>query len=127
MLTLDSVYRAKYVLKDVVRKTDVIYAPKLRPGVDIYLKTENLQITGSFKVRGAYYKMTCLTEEESDLCRRAANSKHLQHPKHASDADYRQATAFEALLGMHAYLGNEDRLSELLDASYHSFEGRTAP
>lgn len=69
----------------------------------------------------------CLTEEESDLCRRAANSKHLQHPKHASDADYRQATAFEALLGMHAYLGNEDRLSELLDASYHSFEGRTAP
>ena len=64
MLTLDSVYRAKYVLKDVVRKTDVIYAPKLRPGVDIYLKTENLQITGSFKVRGAYYKMTCLTEEE---------------------------------------------------------------
>ncbi len=64
MLTLDSVYRAKYVLKDVVRKTDVIYAPKLRPGVDLYLKTENLQITGSFKVRGAYYKMTCLTEEE---------------------------------------------------------------
>lgn len=64
MLTLDSVYRAKYVLKDVVRKTDVIYAPKLRPGVDIYLKTENLQITGSFKVRGAYYKMTCLTDEE---------------------------------------------------------------
>lgn len=64
MLTLDSVYRAKYVLKDVVRKTDVIHAPKLRPGVDLYLKTENLQITGSFKVRGAYYKMSRLSEEE---------------------------------------------------------------
>ncbi len=64
MLTLDSVYRAKYVLKDVVRETDVIHAPKLKPGVDLYLKTENLQITGSFKVRGAYYKISKLSEEE---------------------------------------------------------------
>ena len=56
MLTLDNVYRASYVLKDVVRKTDVIYAPKLCPGTELYLKTENLQVTGSFKVRGAYYK-----------------------------------------------------------------------
>jgi threonine dehydratase len=48
----------------VIRKTDVIYAPKLCEGVDLYLKTENLQVTGSFKVRGAYYKMTRLSEEE---------------------------------------------------------------
>lgn len=64
MLTLDSVYRASYALRDVARKTDVIHAPKLKAGADLYLKTENLQITGSFKVRGAYYKMTRLTEEE---------------------------------------------------------------
>ena len=64
MLTLDNVYRAGYVLKEVVRKTDVIYAPKLVPGAEIYLKTENLQVTGSFKVRGAYYKMSKLTAEE---------------------------------------------------------------
>lgn len=64
MLTLDNVYRASYVLKDVVRKTDIIYAPKLKLGSEIYLKTENLQITGSFKVRGAYYKMSKLSEEE---------------------------------------------------------------
>ncbi len=64
MLTLDNVYRASYVLKDVVRKTDIIHAPKLKPGLDLYLKTENLQITGSFKVRGAYYKMTRLSDEE---------------------------------------------------------------
>ncbi len=64
MLTLDNVYRASYVLKNVIRKTDVIYAPKLKLGADIYLKTENLQITGSFKVRGSYYKMSTLTEEE---------------------------------------------------------------
>ncbi|MBQ3482924.1 MAG: threonine ammonia-lyase [Clostridia bacterium] len=64
MLTLDNVYRASYVLRNVVRRTDVIYAPKLCPGTELYLKTENLQITGSFKVRGAYYKMSCLSEEE---------------------------------------------------------------
>ena len=63
-MTLDNVYKASYALKNVVRKTDVIYAPKLRKDAEIYLKTENLQITGSFKVRGAYYKMSKLSEEE---------------------------------------------------------------
>ncbi len=64
MLTIDNVYRANNVLKGVVRRTDVIHAPNLCEGTDLYLKTENLQITGSFKVRGAYYKMTRLTKEE---------------------------------------------------------------
>ena len=64
MLTLDNVYRASNVLREVVRKTDIVPAPKLKPGVDIYLKTENLQLTGSFKVRGAYYKMSKLSAEE---------------------------------------------------------------
>ena len=64
MLTIDKVYHAQKALKGVARKTDVIYAPKLCPGTDLYLKTENLQVTGSFKVRGAYYKMTCLSDEE---------------------------------------------------------------
>ena len=65
-LTLDNVYKASYVLKNVVRETDVLYAPKLKQGVNLYLKTENLQITGSFKVRGAYYKMSQLTKEEKE-------------------------------------------------------------
>ena len=64
MIRIDSVYKANRLLKEVARKTDVIYAPKLCKGVDLYLKTENLQITGSFKVRGAYYKMACLSAEE---------------------------------------------------------------
>ncbi len=64
MLTIDNVYRAAMVLKNVVRPTDVIYAPKLKPGCELYLKCENLQITGSFKVRGSYYKMSRLTDEE---------------------------------------------------------------
>ena len=64
MLTIDNVYRASHALKGVIRRTDVIYAPKLCSGAELYLKTENLQVTGSFKVRGAYYKMTRLSEEE---------------------------------------------------------------
>ena len=64
MLTIDNVYAASKVLQSVIRKTDVIHAPKLCEGLDLYLKTENLQVTGSFKVRGAYYKMTKLSKEE---------------------------------------------------------------
>jgi len=64
MLTLDKVYHASYTLKEVVRNTDLIYSKDLNPGSEIYLKTENLQVTGSFKVRGAYYKISQLTEEE---------------------------------------------------------------
>ena len=64
MLKLDKFYHAAFVLKDIARKTDLIAAPHLCPGSDLYLKTENLQVTGSFKLRGAYYKISQLTEEE---------------------------------------------------------------
>ena len=64
MLTLDKIYHAAFVLKNVARKTDLIAAPNLGGSGELYLKTENLQITGSFKLRGAYYKISQLTEEE---------------------------------------------------------------
>ncbi len=64
MLTLDKVYQASYVLKKVIRPTDVIAAPVINPECEVYLKTENLQVTGSFKVRGAYFKISQLTDEE---------------------------------------------------------------
>ncbi len=64
MLTLDKVYHASYVLKNVIRPTDLIYAPNINPDCQVYLKTENLQVTGSFKVRGAYYRISQLSEEE---------------------------------------------------------------
>ena len=66
MITLDKVYHAKYVLDKVIRQTDMIAAPKINPAAQIYLKTENLQITGSFKVRGAYYKISQLSNEEKE-------------------------------------------------------------
>lgn len=64
MLTLDKIYHAKFVLKDVARLTDLIFAPKINPDCNVYLKTENLQNTGSFKLRGAYYKISQLSDEE---------------------------------------------------------------
>ena len=64
MLEISEIFNAAAVLKDVARKTAIIPAPKLRPGCDIFLKTENLQLTGSFKLRGAYYKISQLTDEE---------------------------------------------------------------
>lgn len=53
MLNLDDFYRARYVLSNVVRRTDLIYAPKINQESEIYLKPENLQVTGSFKLRGS--------------------------------------------------------------------------
>ena len=64
MLTIENVRSAREALQGVARKTSVIHAPKLSKDCDLYLKTENLQVTGSFKVRGAYYKMSRLSAEE---------------------------------------------------------------
>lgn len=66
MLTLDKVYHAQYVLQEATRNTDIIYSPVFSKqcGCEVYLKTENLQLTGSFKVRGAYFKISQLSEEE---------------------------------------------------------------
>lgn len=66
MLTLDKIRDAEKVLKEAIRKTDLIFASNLSKDAKIYLKSENLQTTGSFKVRGAYYKISQLTEEEKN-------------------------------------------------------------
>jgi threonine dehydratase len=64
MLTLDKIYQAAFTLKNVARKTDLLYAQNLSHESQIYLKTENLQVTGSFKLRGAYNKISSLTPEQ---------------------------------------------------------------
>lgn len=64
MLTIDKVYKASHILKEVIRETDMILAPNIRQGTNIYLKTENLQVTGSFKIRGSYFKISQLSDEE---------------------------------------------------------------
>ena len=64
MLTLDKIYHAAFALKGIARTTDLLSSSSLKPSTHMYLKTENLQVTGSFKVRGAYYKISQLTDEQ---------------------------------------------------------------
>ena len=64
MLSLDKVFDAQTVLKNIVRETKLVRAYGIAPNCELYLKPENLQITGSFKVRGSAYKIAMLTDEE---------------------------------------------------------------
>lgn len=64
MLELSEIYNASRVLEGVARHTPIMYASRLNPEANVYLKCENLQNTGSFKLRGAYYKISQLTDEE---------------------------------------------------------------
>ena len=62
MLSMEMIRDARNVLDGVTRVTPLFNAPAI--GKNIYIKAENLQMTGAFKLRGAYYKISCLTEEE---------------------------------------------------------------
>lgn len=64
MLTLDKIFNAQVVLKNVIRETAIVRAAGIANDCNLYLKPENLQITGSFKVRGAGYKISMLSDEE---------------------------------------------------------------
>lgn len=64
MLSLDKVFNAQLVLKSIIRETNVVRAYGIAPECELYLKPENLQITGSFKVRGSAYKIAMLSKEE---------------------------------------------------------------
>ena len=64
MLSLDKVFDAQNVLKSIIRETNVVKTYGIAPDCDLYLKPENLQITGSFKVRGSAYKISQLSAEE---------------------------------------------------------------
>lgn len=64
MLSLSKVFNAQTVLKSIIRETNVVRAHGIAPQCKLYLKPENLQFTGSFKVRGAAYKIAMLSEEE---------------------------------------------------------------
>lgn len=63
MLTFEMIQDAKKALEGIARKTPLDPAPKL--GENVYIKAENLQLTGAFKLRGAYNKIRSLTKEEA--------------------------------------------------------------
>ena len=66
MLTLDKFEEASEIVKAVAQETKLIYSDYFshQTGGKIYLKPENMQFTGAYKVRGAYYKISTLSEEE---------------------------------------------------------------
>ncbi len=66
MLTLDKFEEASEVVKKVTQETKLVYSDYLsaQTGNKVYLKPENMQFTGAYKVRGAYYKLSTLTDEE---------------------------------------------------------------
>ena len=64
MLELSEIYNASRVLKGVARRTPIMFASRLNPEAKVHLKCENHQNAGSFKLRGAYYKTSQLTDEE---------------------------------------------------------------
>ena len=66
MLTLDKFEEASEKVKEVTLETKLVYSDFLseQTGNKVYLKPENMQFTGAYKVRGAYYKISTLTETE---------------------------------------------------------------
>lgn len=66
MLTLERFEEASEKVKEVTLPTELVYSEYLssQTGNKVYLKPENMQFTGAYKVRGAYYKMSTLSEEE---------------------------------------------------------------
>ena len=66
MMSLDKVFHAQTVLKNIIRETNVVRAYGISPDCELFLKPENLQITGSFKVRGSAYKIAMLSDAEKE-------------------------------------------------------------
>ena len=68
MLTLEKFEEASEIVKKVISETKLIYSEYLsiQTGNKVYLKPENMQLTGAYKLRGAYYKISTLSPEERE-------------------------------------------------------------
>ena len=89
MLTLKEFKQARSVLSGVIRDTNLIYSDAFSKatGNHVYIKPENMQVTGAYKIRGAYYKISTLTEEEKALGLVTASAgNHAQGVAYAAQA-----------------------------------------
>ena len=68
MLTLDKFEEAAEIVKKVTQETKLVYSDYFssQTGNKVYLKPENMQVTGAYKIRGAYYKISTLSQEERE-------------------------------------------------------------
>ena len=83
MLTLEQFKAARSTLRGVIRDTSLIHSVALSKalGNQVYLKPENMQVTGAYKIRGAYYKISTLTQEEKDAILGGTAQKLLSLPQ----------------------------------------------
>ena len=93
MLTLDKVYRASHLLKSVARYTDMIESNGFVDDCDFRLKAENLQLTGSFKLRGAFFKIASLPQDGREIVACSAGN-HSQGVSLAAGKLKRKAVIF---------------------------------
>ena len=102
---------------DTVEKGDIAVLCGLSKAKD--LNRETLKYVTAEAQAEMYRRIEhLLLEDEREVSRRAANSTHLNRPKHASVTDYRYATGFEALIGMLVWIKDEERLEELLKEAH---------
>lgn len=95
MMTLDRFKAARRVLEGVLHRTDLMYSPAFSKatGNNIYLKPENMQVTGAYKIRGAFFKISTLTDEERDRGLITASAgNHAQGVAYAAQAAGVRAT-----------------------------------
>ncbi|MCD8016969.1 MAG: threonine ammonia-lyase [Oscillospiraceae bacterium] len=95
MMKLEDFKAARKVLDGVLHPTNLIYSPTFskKSGNNVYLKPENMQVTGAYKIRGAYYKCSTLTEEEkSHGLITASAGNHAQGVAYAASASGISAT-----------------------------------
>lgn len=84
-LTLEKFEEASEIVKQVTLETKLVYSEyfSAQTGNRVYFKPENMQYTGAYKVRGAYYKISTLSEEEKSkrtdhcLCRKPCSGRGL--------------------------------------------------
>ena len=108
MLTLDKFEEASEKVKEVTLETKLVYSDFLseQTGNKVYLKPENMQFTGAYKVRGAYYKISTLTETERHASKedaffvfdKLADQGRLSHP--ATAVDYSELKAVRSIQGI---------------------------
>jgi threonine dehydratase len=95
MMTLDDFKAARRVLDGVLHPTDLVYSPffSKSTGNHVYIKPENMQVTGAYKIRGAYFKCSTLTEEEKSRGLVTASAgNHAQGVAYAAQAAGIRAT-----------------------------------
>ena len=95
MMTLDRFKAARSVLQGVILETNLIHSPALSRGCgnNVYLKPENMQITGAYKIRGAYYKISTMSDEDKQRGLITASAgNHAQGVAYAAQAAGVRAT-----------------------------------